>query len=224
MRHRFVLHILGFSIAWLAAGSTAGRSEPAFDWSGVYLGGAVGYGGGMTGNSWTNSGLYPRWEVDGDIAYRSWLGSIHAGVLQQVDRWAIGLEADYNWVGFSGDDSQFAGVVNGLELEHYGTARVRAGRVMGRSLFYGTGGVGFGEITKTDTSLNYDSVRAKVVGWAAGAGYERAFGQNWLARIEYQHIDLGEAVTTLQSALGSYSHRADGIRFDTVRVGVSYKF
>lgn len=191
-----------------------------FDWSGVHVGATVGYGAGATGNSWTNDGLYPVWEPDGQMRYGSWLGGAHAGITHQSGQLVLGLEADYNFLRFRGDDARFAGAINAIEIDSYATARARLGWANDRSLFYATGGVAYAEITKKDLSLTFHTGRAKALGWVAGVGYEHAVTDNVLARVEYQHVDLGKAETYL----GGYSHRANDIRFDTVRVGLGYKF
>lgn len=222
MKKLYCLLVLALSSGAAMAGDLP--HEAAYDWGGVYIGGSVGYGRGDSENRWTNTDLLPGWEADGDIRFRSGLVGLHAGMLYQIDRVVLGLEADYNFVRFRGDDSQFAGVINGLEIDQYATARVRAGWAVDRSLFYATGGVAYGKITKTDVSLLHTESEAKVTGWVAGAGYERAFGNNWIARLEYQHVNLGDAETQLQTNLGGYTHRAQNINFDTIRLGVSYKF
>ncbi len=207
-----------------AATDFDGSLRGTYDWSGVHVGATVGYGGGATGNSWTNTMFYPAWQPDGEMRYRSWLGGAHAGVMHQSGQLVLGLEGDYNFVRFRGDDARFAGEINAIEIDGYATARARLGWANDRSLFYATGGVAYAEIAKKDLSLTFSTTRAKAVGWVAGVGYEHAIRDNWLARVEYQHVDLGKAETYLQSGIGGYSHRADGIRFDTVRVGVGYKF
>jgi len=198
--------------------------EASYDWSGLYAGGSVGYGGGVTTNSWTNPSSEPAWFADGDIGYSSFMIGAHAGVLHQLDRWAIGFEADYNRVGFRGNDRQVAGVLNGLEIDQFASARARAGWTSDRMLVYATGGVAWGDIRKTDTTLLNQSVSANVLGWAAGAGVERAVGDNFRIRLEYQHVDLGVADVTFGQGWASYRHRANGITFDTVRAGFSYRF
>lgn len=166
-----------------------------------------------------------QWEADGKIKYRSLLGGGYIGVQQQFGSAVVGLEADYNWMNFQGDDRRSAGFVNGLELNSVGTARARLGWALDRSLFYVTGGLAYGEITKSDRTLLNTEATAKAVGWTAGVGAESVFTNNWIGRISYQYTDLGEAETFFQDpSIGSYSHRANNIAFHSLQIGLGYKF
>jgi len=77
---------------------------------------------------------------------------------------AYGIEGDFSWASLKGDDSQFAGYVNALEINYIGTIRARAGVAYGRSLVYATGGIAFSSIEKKDLT-NGRSVSNDLVGW-----------------------------------------------------------
>ncbi len=219
------LALMSVTLGCLAnAAFAADVSQTGYDWSGAYVGGSIGYGGGSTGNSWRN-GSMPNWDVDGKIKYRSLLGGGYIGIQQQFDKVVLGAEADYTWMKFRGNDSHFAGVVNGLEMNGVGTARARLGWALDRSLLYVTGGVAYGEITKSDQSFLHTKTSTKVTGWTAGVGAEHAFTENWIGRIGYQYTDLGKAETLLRDpVIGDYSHRANDLTFHSLQVGLSYKF
>lgn len=219
-----LLALMGVALGLVSAASAADMSQTGYDWSGAYVGASIGYGGGSTGNSWRNYTM-TDWEADGKIEFSSLLGGGYIGLQQQFGNVVIGAEADYTWMRFRGDDSHFAGVVNGLELNGVGTARARLGWALDRSLLYVTGGIAYGEITKSDTSFLHTQASAKVTGWTAGAGAEHAFTDNWIGRIGYQYTDLGKAETLFQeTTLGSYSHRVDNLTAHSLQVGLSYKF
>jgi len=65
------------------------------------------------------------------------------------------------------------------------------------------------------------------VGWKAGFGFEHALTNNIIMRIEYAHLDLGKETHTLNftPAPGLFTIPAEvEAKFDTVTLGVSYKF
>ncbi|MGE0024227.1 MAG: outer membrane protein [Hyphomicrobium sp.] len=196
-----------------SAAAGDGRTQ---DWHGFYIGGHVGASWGETGNSWRNN--VTPWTPDGDISYDNVSSGLHLGHLWQQDWLAVGIEGDVTWASLKGDDSQFAGLVNAIEMNTVGTIRARAGVVQGPSLFYATGGIAFGDLEKKDLTLGA-SASNDLVGWTIGGGYEHAFIGGWRGRIEYQYVDFGSAVSGL-----SYDHRADDLDIQSLRAGVSYGF
>jgi hypothetical protein len=106
-------------------------------------------------------------------------------------------------------------------------------------LFYGTGGLAYGE-TKSSTALSctpgglfcnpatlgFSGIASEVkVGWAAGAGIAKAFG-NWSVGAEYLHMDLGRSSVTATSTTGidtttTYT-ASQRIIEDMVRLNVDY--
>ncbi|MBN9266031.1 MAG: porin family protein [Hyphomicrobium sp.] len=215
------LVIAGLIFAAFANVSQAAErsSGSGYNWSGFYVGAHVGRAWGEAGNSWRNiSAGYPNWGPDGDISYSSTTGGLHAGYLWQHSWLAYGIEGDFSWASLKGDDSQFAGYVNALEINYIGTIRARAGVAYGRSLVYATGGIAFSSIEKKDLT-NGRSVSNDLVGWTLGGGYELALGKGLRGRIEYQYVDFGSVVSALD-----YDHRADGLSVHSVRGGLSYAF
>ncbi len=199
-------------------------NNQAFNWTGAYLGGSAGYGWGKTSNSWTNDGL-PAWEPDGRMKYDGLVGGVHLGIQHQYQSFVLGLEGDFDLVNLEGDDAAFAGVVNEIKIKHAASARARLGWASDQSLFYATGGLAYGSISKRDITLLDAENSTDAVGWTAGAGYERSLSENWILRAEYRHTDFGSAETLLRDPLiGAYSHRADSIKLNVVRLGASYKF
>lgn len=189
------------------------------DWSGFHVGGHAGQSWGETGNSWRNAlAGYPTWQPDGDISYDSASGGVHAGYLWQQGWFAYGVEGDFTWASLKGDDRQFAGRVNGLEMDHFGTVRARLGVVQGRALVFATGGIAFSEIDKKDLTVGRSNSN-DLVGWVVGGGFEYALFSRVRARVEYQYIDFGSVVSGLD-----YDHRADDVDIQSVRAGVSYGF
>ena len=70
-----------------------------------------------------------------------------------------------------------------------GTARGRVGYAFDRWMPYITGGAAFGDVTANHPG--FTGASNTQVGWAAGAGVEFAVVNNWTAKVEYLHYDLG---------------------------------
>jgi outer membrane immunogenic protein len=118
------------------------------------------------------------------------------------------------------------------KLEWFGTARGRIGFLATPTvLFYGTGGLAYGEVRSTATVATlggFSSTNTKV-GYAVGAGIEGVISGNWTAKLEYLYVDLGRAsgsFTTTTAAFGggtlvsSFNSR---ITDNIVRVGLNYR-
>ena len=97
----------------------------------------------------------------------------------------------------------------------FGTLRGRAGYALNNVLFYGTGGLAFGELQGATFGLSESHTNA---GWTAGVGAEVGLTQQWSAKIEYLYVDLSEStfVTT--------THVSNGYRFGLFRAGINYHF
>jgi outer membrane immunogenic protein len=117
-------------------------------------------------------------------------------------------------------------------LEWFGTVRGRLGLLAAPNwLFYGTGGLAYGEVRSNETLVvtgagtagaSYNTDRA---GWTAGGGIEGVLGNNWTAKVEYLYIDLGRFTNNFAGAglftpITVSTHVTDNI----VRVGVDYHF
>ena len=69
----------------------------------------------------------------------------------------------------------------------FGTVRGRVGYAFNNILFYGTGGLAFGELRGETFGLSESHTNA---GWTAGVGAEFGFAPNWSAKVEYLYVDL----------------------------------
>ena len=104
-----------------------------------------------------------------------------------------------------------------------------------RLMIYGTGGLAFGETTSTASyeavpfigSPIGDSASSKDTrtGWAAGAGAEYAFADNWTLKAEYLYVDLGEETFLNLEEPGIFeADLTSDVTLQTVRLGINYKF
>jgi outer membrane immunogenic protein len=130
-----------------------------------------------------------------------WLGGVYAGYNFQVDpHWIVGLEGD--------------GILTNKSTNSWdATVRGRLGYAYDRFLFYGTGGVAFGNVESNDGG-NVES--ATKVGWTLGAGIEAALSSKVTGRIEYRHTDLGTATFPTNSSVGYTAN--------DLMVGIGVKF
>jgi outer membrane immunogenic protein len=132
-----------------AIGNAFAGDSGVRDWSGPYIGADVGYAWGETGNTWRSPAAgYDDWQPDGNISYGSAIGGGHAGYLTQYGQLVIGAEIDISATALTGNDSQFAGEVNSLEINYLGTVRGRLGYAFATSLVYVTGGFAYSDYVK----------------------------------------------------------------------------
>jgi outer membrane immunogenic protein len=186
-----------------AADLRYGQSQPytvnqplnAFSWAGPYLGGNLGYEWGSVSNNATKSS---------GIA-----GGVQGGYNFQSGNWVFGVEGDLELTGASDTFASWK-----FSNPWFGTVRGRAGYAFNNILFYGTGGLAFGELRAETFGLSESQTN---VGWTLGVGTEFGLSPNWSAKIEYLYVDLSES----QFAITGVSN---GYRFGVIRAGVNYHF
>lgn len=169
----------------------ASRAAPVFDWSGLYVGGHAGYGGGSFGpgtNPLPQQGIFFPHSITGLI------GGYQAGYnLQLANKWVLGVEADISFTSPL-DRPKLVPAPFHTTFDYFGTARGRIGYAFGTWLPYVTGGAAWGRTRIDLNDANGDVVGNKSrmhLGWVAGAGVEFAMGGNWSGKVEYNYIDLG---------------------------------
>jgi outer membrane immunogenic protein len=171
-------------------------AAPLFNWTGVYIGGHGGYGWGDA------SGLNTSGGFGGGQIGANW---------QVAPNWVWGVEADVSGGNINGSA---AGVAS-FKTDVFGTARLRLGYTVDRTMFYGTGGLAW---ANSKASLGAASDSQTNYGWALGGGIEYAFTPNWTAKIEYIHADYGSDNYTIAPTTNI------NLKTDTVKVGVNYLF
>jgi len=183
--------------------------EQAFNWSGFYIG--VNGGGGwghafsdLSGGMHTSGGV-----AGGTVGYNAQFGS-----------WVLGFEGDIDWSDVSGSTS--AGGCPGCSIKNdwLSTARGRVGYAVGNWLPYVTGGLAVGDVQASVPG--FSGATNTQVGWAAGAGVEFALTNQWSAKLEYLHVDLGRF--DCGAACGAAG--TDNVSFhdNLVRGGINYRF
>jgi outer membrane immunogenic protein len=199
----------------------AGVMPVAYDWTGFYIGGHVGYG--WADKSWQDSfGLFTASHTaDG------FLGGGQVGFNYQVNQFVFGIEGDVSWANLSGGSTGVfapgAGTFNvNTDVDWTSTLTARLGLAFDRWLVYGKGGVAW---AGDRFSTNFYTIPGVEIsdtrwGWTAGAGVEYAFAPQWSAKLEYNYMDFG---TRSYSFAPGFSTDIDQ-NIHAVKFGINYKF
>lgn len=187
--------------------------EPAFSWTGFYIG--VNGGGAFGQSTYNFAGMVnPGFDTSGGL-----IGGT-VGFNYQIGRSVWGLEGDGDWSSISGSASCLGGLATCQTSNNWlATVRGRLGYAFDRVLPYVTGGAAFGNI---ETGVPVQTVDTTGTGWTVGAGIEYAFLPNWTTKIEYLYVDLG----SIDCGLACAGIAPTKIDFTTnvVRAGLNYKF
>lgn len=224
-----LLRSLAGSLAgcWLLAGTAAIAADlpslapaappPVFTWTGVYVTAQVGgaWGGATVDINGWNHGF-------GDTGA---FGGLNVGYNYQVGAVVLGLQAEYNFAGITGNAFQYPfGLTN--SIRQFGSVDGRLGYAFNRFLVYAIGGFAYGDIRHSiqpagDSALFFAS---NAYGWDVGGGLEYALTDNWTARVEYRYYNWGtKGFTESVGALDFPFHTAKET-LQTARVGLTYKF
>ena len=174
---------------------TVNQPLNAYSWAGPYLGGNLGYAWGDVNRNPTQPSGFA--------------GGVQGGFNFQSGPFVYGLEAD---IQVNGADDTFAPWK--FSNPWFGTVRGRVGYAFNNVLFYGTGGLAFGELRGETFGLSESRSSA---GWTAGVGAEFGFAPNWSAKVEYLYVDLSTSNFTITGAQNGYE-------FGLIRFGVNYHF
>jgi high affinity Mn2+ porin len=201
----------------------------AYDWTGFYVGGHLGYAWGSS--NWTAPGISGSFNLSQPIdtfnETGSFFGGLHAGYDYMFpNRVVIGAEADASFPAFPnlagisiGGTSTFTSPTIGAEsysetVLASGTVRGRIGYAPGTWFFYATGGFAwtYDQLTLTQlTSGTTDAPFLWRLGWAAGAGIEVRIAPHWTASLEYLFTDNGQSFNS-------------DFSLHELRAGLNYRF
>jgi high affinity Mn2+ porin len=220
------------------------RVSSAYDWSGFYAGGDLGYAWGSS--KWTASSpgapnVSGSFNLAQPIDTFSETGSFFAGLqagynYMLPNRLLVGAEIDTTFPSFPnlagtsiGGTSNLTSPTLGAEtfsetVLASGTVRGRIGYAPGSWLFYATGGFAWTYDRLTLTQLNTGATESPFLwrlGFAAGAGVEAPIAPHWTARLEYLFTDYGNSGTAFFA--GAQRFNAD-FSLQEIRAGVNYQF
>src|ERR1700738_1149435 len=195
MRNAFVLGYVAFAaLDGAQAAAAADLALPVlpaqFNWTGLYVGGHVGYSRGDARFTIFDPAPGPSASRFGGL-----FGGVQAGYNYVLpSRILLGVETDISFPNYLGQDDRAWTRIrpDGSEVFHQidyvATARGRIGYVFDRWMVYGTGGFAWSQgrfKQSPGLDVNDDKDLKMLTGWAAGAGAELATGSGWSTRLEY---------------------------------------
>jgi high affinity Mn2+ porin len=218
----------------------------SYDWSGLYVGGHIGYAGGDS--NWTtnpmqaglpaNTGSVNLFlPLDNFAEAGSFFEGLQIGYNHMLsNRFVIGVEADASfpaWPNIAGlsiggtsnfNSSVFGPATYAETVLSFGTVRGRIGYAASDWLFYATGGFAWTYNQQTLTQVATGTSETPFLwrlGWAAGAGVEVPIAPNWTAKGEY--LWTGFPSTSVNYPF-SAQHIGSGFTLQELRLGLNYHF
>jgi outer membrane immunogenic protein len=200
---------------------------PIFTWSGLYMGGQIGY-------AWGSDPIVVASVFGGPNAFfndkpQGVIGGAHLGYNLQFAQWVVGLEGTVDGTSVSGTRTSVTGVTMSTRTNVQGSIRGRLGVAFDRVLIYGTGGAAFAGF-KDDYAIAFplflrESDSKTRTGWTVGGGLEYAVTNNWSIRAEYRYSDFGRSpdfpFPFITHGNVSFTHH---LTQNQVQGGFSYKF
>jgi outer membrane immunogenic protein len=213
----------------------------ATDWSGVYIGGHVGYG--FTGVNGHEDGYdyYADSYYLGDVGYdlSGFLAGGQIGARQQSGNFVLGVQGDISWSGQKGiyhydykyEDDYYD--ISGTDsydtfaIDWQGSLTGRAGVVVDQALIYGLGGV-----TIAGGTLKYvdcddmcgGSYKSTLFGVTLGVGAELKVTDNVSVFGEYAYTQFADFDLNGGAGTGDFYRSIMGAHSHAVKVGVNLNF
>src|SRR3954453_7238327 len=169
-------------------------SEVAYDWSGFYFGGHLGYGRGAA-----TSTVYDPSATASANSFGSMFIGLQGGYnVVLPSRMFVGVEADLSFANFYADSriatrASGAGIVSD-DIDYISRVRGRLGYAFDRWMIYGTGGFALSQSRVNEVpgvTRDEDKALRGHAGWVVGAGAELAIAPQWSTRLEYLYDDFG---------------------------------
>jgi outer membrane immunogenic protein len=190
--------------------STHAVAQPAYNWTGFYIGA---HGGFLRADQEITIDTSPTVFGKPDSGF----AGLQIGYWAPLSHnWLYGFEAD---VSFASSDTD---VTTGArtQFDRFGTARTRVGYANGPWLLFASGGLAWSRMSMNDIPTTFVPINTKhsFLGWSAGLGVEYALSQRWSARAEYLYVDLGR---NAENIFG-FTVGPD-VSFSAVRLGLNYR-
>lgn len=183
-------------------------TQQTIDWTGIYVGGNLGWEFGNFDNRTTGANL--------DTDTNGVAGGLYAGYNYQITpNIVVGAEADFTLSDIE-DTKSGGGTTLTSKSDWNSNFRARVGYSFDRYLIYGAGGLALADL---EVEGNGDSDSKTALGWTLGVGGEAAITNNVTAKLEYVYQDFGDQDFNLNGQ-GVSSDFSD----QQVRVGLGYKF
>ena len=212
---------------------------PVFTWTGLYIGGQVGYQFGRSNAYGFDNG--GRGVVAAGSSPNGIVGGGHAGYnfstqsLPFLNGFGGGFGGGGILFGIEGDVDgsdykktyALGGISNQVREDIQGSIRGRVGLTYDRVLFYATGGAAFGDLQNTYVNtLNglTDHSDHTRVGYTVGGGIEYAITNNFSLRAEYRYTDYGTFTENLAASQAGGLNVRHHETNNRVQAGFSYRF
>jgi outer membrane immunogenic protein len=198
-------------------------AAPAWSWTGFYIG-INGGGVWHRGRARVNDDQ-PVFDFATAKAFSATFGG-QAGVNWQVDRFVLGVEADWNWVDASKTTAfDIRPIFNfSSKLSSLATVRGRLGVTLSPTMIYATGGFAAGKVNNFVPILFNGFSNSEVrTGWTAGGGIEHMLTRNWTVKAEALYVDLGKSTVGDLTASPGYTGRFTNTAI-IARGGINYKW
>jgi outer membrane immunogenic protein len=195
-----------------------------YNWTGFYVGGNLGV-------AWDTSTLTDDvFGVNFSTSRSGFVGGGQIGYNWQISpQFVVGVEWMFDGTSISSDTGTF----NGLDgtplaaresIDWVTTLAARFGWTANNWLFYGKAGGGW--VHESETLIDFAnrftfSTSDTRSGWLLGVGVEYGFAPRWTARVEWDHIGLGDE-TIVGFAPGDAVILSR--HFDMLTFGVNYRF
>lgn len=215
---------------------SASCSSFAYDWSGPYLGGSIGYskaedsGTGYDEVSLTTMSGYAQ-----DAKANGLAAGIFGGYNWVYEnRVLFGLEAEYQ-KRRSQKDAPFqknGGVIDSqyavqTDIDAVGSLSVRLGRLFNdnKTLAYLSAGVARADVARTYSDLNSGNnlfASGKQKGWTAGLGVEHVENENLFLRAEIRRTEYDAETVDVDSLWGEFYKQE--LTENSIVFGIGYRF
>lgn len=208
-----------------------GRLPPApelptfYDWSGVYVGGQVGYSWGSDrASEFATAGRLPLGRSF-DYSPSSFIGGARLGFNYQLGAVVLGVEGDIEGMNAHAGQGDLGGVVR-VRQGWQGSVRARLGYSLDRILVYATAGAAFSKLEYAYVSplagLS-ETINASRTGWTVGGGVDYALTDRLILGIDYRYSDYGRF-----DHVGSSAYLGRTVEHEpsahAVRASLAYKF
>jgi outer membrane immunogenic protein len=205
-------------------------SAPVFSWTGVYIGGQIGYGWGEDSGNVSLQGplgalAFPATSTSTSTQTQGVIGGGHIGYNWQINQFVLGLEGQVDGTSLSKSTEPVPSLVYNVTTAAplQGSFLGRIGYVFDRTLVYATGG-GVYTWIRNDYAIRGlgASFSTSRTGWTVGGGIDYAVDNNWSIRVEYRYTNLGysnDGTIVFPDVFQSH-HWTE----NQVQVGFNYKF
>lgn len=217
---KFLIAATALSALLAFAGSASAADpivdDPAYDWSGFYIGATAGYGWGEARTTDSNGISSGDFDIDGFI------GGATAGGNWQTGNLVFGVEGDISFSDISGSVIGDCGVDGcSTDIDWLGTLRARGGFAFDNLLIFAAGGLAVGDVNATCcTALAPDNENSETLyGWTIGGGLEWAVTEAISVKAEYLFVDLGHVDIPTPAPT-----EADVDETHIVRAGINFHF